>query len=158
MNTPTKCTAEAIALYCAKFRETMNRQAAADAIGVNPKTVRGWMVKGRAQVAPFAAFWAALEVTDTLIISDLVSEIRFAKDKSWRAKAWLLERLYPSQFGQDAINQKAVGNMLDECFDEVIRGLEPEVRERVVYRLAALRGISTDAHRGTTDSDAATTH
>ncbi|MGB0971682.1 MAG: hypothetical protein ACPGVG_12070 [Mycobacterium sp.] len=142
----SRCTPEVIETYCRVFRETLNRAQAAREVGVDYRDIWRWRKLARQGHSEFAAFGLALEITDELVISDLISRIASATTRQWRALAWLLERLYPAQFGIDAVNRGYVEDQLEKLFDRLLRGMDPGDRERIVFRLAALQGVDVGPH------------
>ena len=92
---------------------------AAKVIGVSPSTVRE-------KVRTNSAFACGYEDAKASAIPTLTENIFQAAQKSWRASAWLLERLCPDQFGR----RVALGPDPAKRRDEKRREKEQEQKER----------------------------
>ena len=77
---------------------------AAEANGVSRSTVHVWMKRGERRGkadAPYRAFAVAIEQARAEAESDLVARMRQASSSgSWRATAWLLERMAPERWAR----------------------------------------------------------
>ena len=72
---------------------------AAAAGGVNPATLRDWKARARDGEEPFAAFYARLqkaEASGAVAVLNIIQNA--AREGTWQAAAWILERRYPKQF------------------------------------------------------------
>jgi transposase-like protein len=87
---------------------------AAQAAGVSTRTYHGWMERGRAErdrinaglapdpdEAPFMQFLHSVERAQSEAAVDLLGEIaNHARNGTWQAAAWILERKFPRQWGR----------------------------------------------------------
>jgi transposase len=72
---------------------------AAAAGGVSRSTLKSWKARARAGEEPFAAFLARLEKAQASGAVALLEIIQnAAREGTWQAAAWTLERRYPKQF------------------------------------------------------------
>lgn len=76
-------------------------KTAAEACGISEVTFYSWIKKGKQQRAgKYVKFLKALKKAEAQAIAHHVGIIeKAAKEKSWQASAWLLERRHPDQFG-----------------------------------------------------------
>jgi hypothetical protein len=87
---------------------------AAQAAGISTRTYHGWMERGRTErdrinaglasdpdEAPFVQFLHSVERAQSEAAVDLLGEIaNHARNGTWQAAAWILERKFPRQWGR----------------------------------------------------------
>lgn len=72
---------------------------AAAAGGVSRSTLKAWKAKARDGIEPYAAFLARLEKAEASGAVAVLGIIQAAaREGTWQAAAWILERRYPKQF------------------------------------------------------------
>lgn len=96
---PTKLDDAVTDIICGAVQKHLSLEDACDLAGVDPETVRRWIVKGEKQKSgPHAVFVGELKKARAFGKMDLLGKI--GDDPSWQAKAWILERRYPGEFGR----------------------------------------------------------
>jgi hypothetical protein len=118
---------------------------ACQATGQNYHTVQHWLERGRAGVEPYVDFWIAMGKARASKMRSLVDMAQ--KDKG--GPAFLLERVFPSEFGpRSRGRQEAVQALLDE----VLPRLDEETQLKVLDVLQAIeRERSRDGELGMAD-------
>jgi hypothetical protein len=100
----TKARQDAV---CEGLRAGLTLDDAATRAGVSGRSARRWRERGSGDDAP-KRFRDFLEATDRarveLKFGDLAA-IAVAGEGDWRARAWRLERLFPSEFGRQTKHQ-----------------------------------------------------
>ncbi|MHB1033661.1 MAG: hypothetical protein ACYC35_26565 [Pirellulales bacterium] len=116
---------------CAMVTLGCSRNAAAKYVGCTAATVRNTLVRDEA----FAARMRTAEFNSEAIP---LKAIMNAGNKSWRAAAWLLERLYPEQYARRSaysVTREETSTLLaqiGECLGETLPG---PLREKAFQRL-----------------------
>jgi len=98
---PVKATPERIKILCTAIELGVNLRDACLQAGINKSTVQTWIKKGkcsRSPTDPYHLLYVAIEKAKAKGKLKMLMHIH--QDKSWQSKAWLLERLYPEQFGK----------------------------------------------------------
>lgn len=106
----TKFSDEKAAIILDRIEKHCFLKVAAQCAGVNQSTLHRWLEKGRSRdpkYAKFRAFRNALRRARSNAEAELVHEIR--QDKTWTAKAWILERSYRSRWGQSTKIDASIG-------------------------------------------------
>ncbi len=84
-------------------------ETAADFVGINPCTFYDWMNKGnRAQSGMYAEFAKTMKKARAIAKVALVQAI--SQHPSWQAKAWLLERRFPKEWGRHLVHSGKDGS------------------------------------------------
>lgn len=79
--------------------ERMPLKSACAVAGINASTYRRWVRRGEAGEPLYEEFAIAARRVRALFAAELVRGIETAGKEDWRAAAWLLERLFPREFG-----------------------------------------------------------
>lgn len=85
---------------------------AAEAAGVNERSVVRWMARGRNNEKPFRAFLSAVKAAESKCVHSSIKTLLDHGKTSWQAKAWWLERRFPDHFGTESRVVKELKNML----------------------------------------------
>ena len=100
---PSKLTDELCDNICQNIREGNTLQYSVQKEGIHYSTYRLWMKKGeesKTQTGKFFEFYEAIKKAQSEGKNNLVKGIEEHGKKNWQALAWLLERMYPSEFGR----------------------------------------------------------
>lgn len=98
---------------------------AANSAGVSEAVVYKWMNYGKhgnpddEYEARFVDFFKNMKIARAKWVEARVAKITFAANQQWQANAWLLERMYPEQFGTDRREIRDLKKMLAELMAEV---------------------------------------
>jgi hypothetical protein len=113
MARPTKCT-PAVTRTVAKALAEGNPQWVAGMIaGICADAFGEWMTRGARGEEPFAAFHREIERAKAAAIARKVSHIeKAARNGSWQAAAWSLERRAPKDFA--AVEKRNLEDNLEE--------------------------------------------
>jgi hypothetical protein len=100
---PSKFTEPARAAILQSVRNGNTRRDAALAAGIEPRTFRRWLAKGRKQRrGAFCQFLSALKRAEAKAVVERVQVITAAGESgTWQAAAWWLERRYPKEWAVD---------------------------------------------------------
>ena len=97
---------------------------AAAAGGVNAATLRDWKARAKDGEEPFAAFYARLqkaEAEGACAVLDIIQSA--AREGTWQAAAWILERRYPKQFALRKPEPQQAPAVTDEEAEKLAREL-----------------------------------
>lgn len=94
---------------------------AAQLAGINPRTFYYWKAKGQAGTAPtYVRFLQDLKKAEIEGEAAAINEIvKAARDGTWQAAAWLLERRYPDRWARV---QKVEVSWRDQIMELIIAG------------------------------------
>lgn len=124
---PTKLDADAAEVIVRILEIPQSIATACEAAGIDEKTYHNWAKRGKAAAkaaekgedvpeadAPFLHFFRRTKKARATGKVELLDVIRaVARDrqepKRWQAAAWLLERMYPKEFGRRYIKLEASG-------------------------------------------------
>ena len=115
---PTKLDATAANAIVAILQKGLTIDDACEAAGIDDSTFQRWMRRGekvlkarepRPGEKEFGEFCAAVKKARALGKVSNVTLIETAAASDWKAAAWLLERMYPHQFGRKYIRIEAGG-------------------------------------------------
>jgi hypothetical protein len=96
MSRPTKLTSETEARIVGGVRAGLTLTLACEVAGIAPRTLQRWMASPRPEHRQLCQ---AVERARAGCEADLVARMTLAAHRgSWRASAWLLERLYPERW------------------------------------------------------------
>lgn len=105
---PLKLTRKLGSDICARVANGVPKTYAAKASGVSLNTIAEWERRGRGQderPATELTVWFASEM-DKAVAKFIESKVvEISKDEAWQAKAWLLERRFPDEFGRREIQR-----------------------------------------------------
>jgi len=107
-----------------------SQTVAAKAGGVALSTLKAWLLKGRNGEEAYIDFLKGYEKAETKCdMSALASIMSAAKNRDWKAAAWLLARRHPEEYGEVVRqeHQLAVTGSLD------LSGLSPEQLRALAY-------------------------
>lgn len=102
-NDRTKLTAETRETIALLIRAGNTVDIAAEAVGISKRTFHNWMNRG--EIAPpgdaLRLFFDAVEAArDQAEASQVATVAQAARNGSWRASAWLLERRWPERWAK----------------------------------------------------------
>jgi hypothetical protein len=100
---PHKLTAAVQGRIVEAVRAGATREQAAAAAGIGKRTLQRWLAQGEGNRPParFERFAAALREAEAGMVVDAVEGIQeAARAGDWRARAWLLERRHPAEWGR----------------------------------------------------------
>jgi hypothetical protein len=129
MGRPTKLTDELTKEITRFIREGNTPAISATLVGISRSTYFNWMSKGLNKEPEFLEFSESIERAVAQSVSLRVIEITTASKKgSWRASAWMLERLAPASFGKIRMRSPEVGDQRYESPQETtLESLEEAV-------------------------------
>lgn len=105
---PEKLTATLQTRIVDAVRAGATREQAAAAAGIGKRTLQRWLAQGEGdRPAPrFLGFAAAIRTAEAAMVVDAVQGIQQAAQAGdWRARAWLLERRFPAQWGRRSAHE-----------------------------------------------------
>lgn len=129
MGRPAKLTDELTSEITNYIREGNSPAASATLAGISPSTYFNWMSKGTNKEQGYLEFSESIERAVAQSITLRIKEITTASKRgSWRASAWMLERLAPESFGRNRMKSSEVGDRRYESPQEVtLESLEQAV-------------------------------
>lgn len=102
MGRPAKLTVELTSEITNYIREGNSPAASATLAGISRSTYFNWMSKGSNKEQGFLEFSESIERAVAQSVCLRIKEITTASKRgSWRASAWMLERLAPESFGKN---------------------------------------------------------
>ncbi len=111
MGRPAKLTDELTSEITNYIREGNSPAASATLAGISRSTYFNWMSKGSNKEQGFLEFSESIERAVAQSVSLRIKEITTASKRgSWRASAWMLERLAPESFGKNRMKSPEVGD------------------------------------------------
>ncbi len=127
---PTKFTPEMQERILEGMKKVLVKRHAAAYAGIHHKTLYRYLEWGEEDLlndldTDYAKFCAAFKRTQADKIDELVDGIQSRK-KNWQALAWLLERCFRQDYGQDAgIIQELLekSNRMEDDFKKLINGI-----------------------------------
>lgn len=138
MGRPSKFDREKGVELCKLVRAGNFLSTAASFVGVHHATVERWLQRGRNGETPaLAQFALDFDRAKAEFEVRAVDHIRTGAKQS-KDLQWLLERTRPLQFGERVKVHLQDG--MDEIYERLKAGLEPEVFERVIEILCAEAG------------------
>lgn len=133
MGAPSKLTPEIIAEFSKAISEVLVIRQAAGLIGVSHATIYNWINKGEEDSKKdlsndFVHFFYTVKVAQAREVRKLIADVR-ERPTGWQACAWLLERCFREDFGQDnekirelLEKQDKFEKMLDQILSNPIQG------------------------------------
>lgn len=105
---------------CTDIRDGIDQKHAALRAGIGERTFYEWMASGRKNETPeTAAFYAAVKKAQADAVAANVMLVQIAaREGTWQAAAWWLERRHPDQYGSDRKRVKE----LERLLAEIIKG------------------------------------
>jgi hypothetical protein len=111
MGRPAKLTEELTSEITHYIQEGNSPAVSATLAGISRSTYFNWMSKGTNKEQGFLEFSESIERAVAKSVSLRVIEITTASKRgSWRASAWMLERLAPESFGKNRMRSPEVGD------------------------------------------------
>ena len=136
MGRPAKLTDELTSEITHYIREGNSPAASATLAGISRSTYFNWMSKGSNKEQGFLEFSESVERAVAQSVSLRIIEITTASKKgSWRASAWMLERLAPESFGKNRMKSPEVG---DQRYENP-QGVTLESLEEAVAKIQEIR-------------------
>lgn len=113
---PTKFTPEITQKIIEGIKGCLILRQACGYAEISYQTLYNWLNIGRDDInkgllTEYASFFYAVKKTQAEEVKELITEVK-AKVKNWQAIAWLLERCFREDFGQDA---GIIQDLLDKC-------------------------------------------
>lgn len=99
----SKLTEELCEAICQDLREGNTQQYAAQHNGITKQTYYNWLKRGeesKTQSGKYFDFFDAVKKAQEEGKKTLIQGIQEHGKKNWQALAWLLERMYPNEFGR----------------------------------------------------------
>lgn len=97
----TKLNKERLDLICRYLRAGNTRKVAAECAGISEQTFYTWINKGKeAKSGVFFEFLESVKKAESEAHAGAVNTITVARQKSWQAAAWWLERKFPDDWGK----------------------------------------------------------
>lgn len=156
MGRPTKFDDQVADRICEAVSLGCTFALAAQAGGIDPETLRSWKARGREGEEPFSAFLGRIKKAEGEAANEALRVIRdAAKEGTWQAAAWLLERRYPKSYGRQNLRadlSHKIAPMSEDQAEEKLRGFLPELVALAVSRpelraqLLAELETSNDSH------------
>jgi len=95
----TKLTRELIGKIAECLRNHNTQRSTCGHLGIHPGTLCRWVSEGQEEKSGRKRELSeAVKRAQAFSVAELVNKI--AEDPSWQSKAWLLERMYPKQYGR----------------------------------------------------------
>jgi hypothetical protein len=95
----TKLTPELIVQFEGLLRSHVSHKAAYELLGIAKPTFYRWLQEGEAAASGLKRdFYDSIKRAQGVSTATLTKGI--SDDSSWQAKAWLLARMYPKQYGR----------------------------------------------------------
>lgn len=108
---PYKLTAEVEETILRHLKTGAFQKHAAEAAGIEWRTLKNWLDLGDEGVKPYKAFAIKvrkLQAEDAIRSQSIITRAQLGHiDGDWKAAAWNLERKYPLQYGQAAMHAAA---------------------------------------------------
>lgn len=137
---PTLLTPEVQAVLVEAIRKGHYRETAAHLAGVTRRTLNNWEQRGETGEAPYAEFFLAIKKAEAEAEDTLLGEIRAAQPAVsgpggagadlWQARAWVMERRWPSRWGGRV--RATVNDELAAVLKRIEAKLDPETFAKVV--------------------------
>lgn len=143
MGAPSKFTATRCQVLLDIFAETHSKARACAEAGITPKTLDNWLQLGAEAVkGSYFRFFQAYKKAESRHKQELLEKIKEigARTDQWQAFAWMLERLYPEEFGAIRQIQTEVERQVNVMLDQLRDRLNPEEYSRVVAVLSGETG------------------
>lgn len=131
------------------------KEIACAVVGIESRTLRLWLEKGRAGDKRFSNLERDLEQAEAKAQSSMLMQIRKAGGRDWKAIAWLLERCFSEKFGYRAQTKVQVEADLERILDVVENTLGGDAAARV---FAAIAGEAGSAPSRETPSETGPVH
>jgi hypothetical protein len=138
---PTKFTRDLADKICDSVRMGNFKETASVAAGVDPRTMRNWVLRGARGEEPFASFVGQLEAAEARSEEKDVLRIGLAGKDDWKALAWRLERKSPKKWGFRV--RVEVREELEAFLDRLSHQLPPDVYEQVLSAATDDAGAAT---------------
>lgn len=147
----TLLTPELQQAICDNITAGLNQEDAAEYAGVPLRTFYNWLQRGEREEkrlaqspgakpqpreAIFLQFWQAVKKARLDFKRTQIRNVKQAALQHWQASAWLLERRWPKEFGQQVLVRQQVVDELEEVLDRLERQLDPETFRRVAQIIA----------------------
>lgn len=123
---PTDCTPDVIAIIAKARGAGLSWTRSAAKVGLSHTTMQTWRARAETGEEPYASFLAACEKARTEWVERQLASIEVAGEDSWQARAWLLERTEPDDFGRrDRIEADVRADVKTEHSGEVAVTVSP---------------------------------
>lgn len=151
----TLLTPELQRAICDNITAGLNQQDAAELAGVPPSTFYYWLKRGeleqnrlaqaprakpRPKETPFLEFLESVKKAQIDFKLTQVKNVEQAAPQHWQASAWLLERRFPKEYGQQVLVRQQVERELEEVLDRLERRLDGATLATVLAVIAGEEG------------------
>ena len=96
---PSKLTEETIKALQHARRKGASKKDAAIAAGIGESTYQLWQRKAKEGEEEYIRFLELMDAAEVECVIEALTAIGNAKDKDWRAAAWLASHLRPEEYG-----------------------------------------------------------
>ena len=96
---PSKLTEETIKALQHARRKGASKKDAAIAAGIGESTYQLWQRKAKEGEEEYIKFLELMDAAEVECVIEALTAIGNAKDKDWRAAAWLASHLRPEEYG-----------------------------------------------------------
>lgn len=132
---PTSLTPEVQATFCDAVKEGLTYRDACILAGIEYQTYRNWMRRGEAGEGEFFVFFDAVTRAKVEGKRENIKGVRDAGKFDWRARAWILEKQHPEEYGNiqrikvevereiQGILDALEGRMSTAAYDELLDAL-----------------------------------
>ena len=150
MGRPTRLDWDLAKKFFAQIRLGMPVSAAANAVGWAGPTVLEWVARGegrasngRKKTKDYAEFASRYKAAVAESKMALLAKIQKAgkQEKHWHANAWILERRFPEEFGNQLKIETMANQITERRVDDILRFLKDKLDEATYDEL--LRNIDT---------------
>jgi len=108
---PYKLTPEVEEIILRHLRTGAFAKHACEAAGIDHRTFRNWLERGEEGEKPYVAFMVKVRkvrAEDAIRSQSIITRAQMSRiDGDWKAAAWALERKYPKEYGQAAMQAAA---------------------------------------------------
>jgi transposase len=116
------------------------RDTAAKLAAIAPRTLYGWLARGRDGEEPYSQFLHRVKRAEAESEEEMVSRVREASKASWQAAAWWLERRRPERWALRKVEPR------DTKTNDGIDSMDP--RERVQFLESVLSAARSAPNAG----------
>ena len=150
MGRPTCLTSEVQTLLVRALTLGVTKKTACQYAGITPATLCNWANRAEEGESPYFELFEALEKAEAESVIRAMSQIEnAAKEGTWQAAAWRLERTHPTEYGRQIVEQKHSGAVVHaHAWVERLQKAHDELDAKRVKQLPQ----ASEAPNGTGDS------
>lgn len=145
----SKLTEELCDKICKDIQQGGTLKYAAMHNGITEQTFYNWMKRGeesKTQTGKFFEFFESVKRAQEDGKTRLISKIEMHGERNWQALAWLLERMYPDEFGRTQrvdmradVKSENKTTVKEEATDFDVKSLSPELRAELTKLISKIR-------------------